>query len=169
MVPTTYLEVRGQSLGVRAPLTPCDCYRILGSTFICWAILPAHTDIFKIVGRERERMRQLVWPEMNSYEFQTPSQRVKTLVFWRPAKLPLEETNLATEPPSSPDHWDGQEDRRQHVCAHRGCQGQQVLKGLHQLSTDGINVRSMDGEKTWVQLAPDYDGPPGTANQTGTS
>lgn len=99
--------------------------RILGNTFLCWAILPAHTYI-KIVGRKREQMRKLVWPEMNPYEFQTPSQRIKTLVFWRPAKLPLEEINLATELLSSPDNWVTQEDRRQHVCAHCECQGQQV-------------------------------------------
>lgn len=64
MAPITYLEVRGQFLGVRAPLTLCDCYRILGSTFICWAILPAHTDIFKIVGRERaDEATGLTWNE----------------------------------------------------------------------------------------------------------
>lgn len=43
------------------------------------------------------------------------------------------------------------------------------IKGPQQLSTDGINVRSGDGEKTRVQLAPDYDSPPGTSNQTGTN
>lgn len=43
------------------------------------------------------------------------------------------------------------------------------IKGPQQLNTDGINVRSGDGEKTRVQLAPDYDGPPGTGNQTGTN
>lgn len=41
------------------------------------------------------------------------------------------------------------------------------IKGLQQLIIDGINVRSGDREKTRVQLAPNYDGPLGTANKTG--
>lgn len=78
------------------------------------------------------------------------------------AKLPLEETHLATE--SAKKTEDSTFVLTVNVRADK-C----PIKGLQQLNTDGINVRSEDREKIRIQLAPGYDSPPGTANKTGTN
>lgn len=115
----------GQSMGVTGSPTTyvtateeTQVVRVHSHTFLCWAILPTHTHIFKIVGRGREWMKRLVWPEMNSNEFQT---HIFTCLL-EASQIAPGRNKLGHWAIKFP--WPLSQPRRQHTDANYGCQDQ---------------------------------------------